>query len=170
MADELEVTYLYDEPGSDGLNYSIGRLVAVQDRGARTKTRYDIRGRVTEVKRSVNNPDGSPNEQWFSKPTEYDAADRPTLEGTGATVEEASVTTRYTRRGAVDKVDTGDKDMVSSVKRDADGLVTEITYGAGLQTTTGFDYDDLRRLRNLTTYRAQPSDKMLLQRTEVIAR
>ena len=142
VADDPEVTYVYDEPGSDGLNYSIGRLVAVQDRGARTKTRYDIRGRVSEVKRSVNNPDGSLNEQWFSKPTEYDAADRPTLEGTGATVVPASVTTSYTKRGAVDRVKSGDKELVSSVKRDADGLVTEIKYGDGLQTTTGFDYDD----------------------------
>ena len=163
VSDDPEVTYVYDEPGSSGLNYSIGRLVAVEDRGARTKTRYDIRGRVSEVKRSVNNPDGSTNEQWFSKTTEYDAADRPRLEGTGATVVPTSVTTSYTKRGAVDKVKAGDKDLVSHVKRDADGLVTEIAYGDGLQTTTGFDYDDLRRLRNLTTYRAQPSAKMLLQ-------
>ena len=168
VADDPEVIYLYDEPGSGGLNYSIGRLVEVQDRGARTKTRYDIRGRVSEVKRSVNNPDGSPNEQWFSKPAEYDAADRPTLEWTGATVVPTSVTTSYTRRGAVDKVKTGDKELVSSVKRDADGLVTEIKYGDASETTTGFDYDDLRRLRNLTTFRAQATDKMLLQDEQYI--
>jgi RHS repeat-associated protein len=34
--------------------------------------------------------------------------------------------------------------------------VTEVEYGDGAKTTTAFTYDDLRRLRNLTTYRAKP--------------
>ena len=44
------------------------------------------------------------------------------------------------------------------MKRDADGLVKEIEYGDAGGTTTAFTYDDLRRLRNLTTYRTNLND------------
>ena len=64
--------------------------------------------------------------------------------------------------------------LVDDVKRDADGLVSEIEYGDAAATTTAFTYDDLRRLRNLTTYRANLDDwvsdpdtrQMLLQDEE----
>jgi len=47
--------------------------------------------------------------------------------------------------------------LVDHVTRDADGLVKEIQYGDAADTTTAFSYDDLRRLRNLTTYRSSQS-------------
>ena len=73
----------------------------------------------------------------------------------GATGNEGStVTTTYTRRGTVDQVTSSYGLLVDHVTRDADGLVKEIQYGDAAETTTAFTYDDLRRLRNLTTYRA----------------
>ena len=74
----------------------------------------------------------------------------------------------------VDTVDSSYGVLVDHVKRDADGLVTEIEYGDAAATTTAFTYDDLRRLRNLTTYRANLDDwvsdpdtrQMLLQDEE----
>ena len=152
-----EVVYRYDESDPDTTyeqtDYALGRLVSVEDRAAKSVTGYDARGRGVQSTRFINAPDGSWTGQSFTKTTDYDAADRPTEDTTGAR-DGTSVTTSYTERGAVKTVVSGSSTLVSSVKRDADGLVTEIKYGDASQTTTGFDYDDLRRLRNLTTYRA----------------
>ncbi len=168
---DAEVTYTYD--AESGTNFGLGRLSSVSDRGSVSTSSYDPRGRVVEVERSINAPNGAPITQSFSKTMTYDAADRPTEETTGAR-DGTSVTTSYTQRGAVDTVVSGDATLVSSVKRDADGLVTEIKYGGGadpVRATTSFDYDDLRRLRNLTTYRgdvagAPPATGQLLLQDE----
>ena len=91
---------------------------------------------------------------------------------TGAiTNQPSTVTTTYTRRGVVDQVGSSYGLLVDHVKRDADGLVQEIQYGDAAATTTAMSYDDLRRLRNLTTYRAsiggwsnaEGTQQMLLQ-------
>ena len=154
-----EVIYSYDFSDGDTpyekADFPKGRLVSVVDRAAKTVTGYDQLGRVVQGTRFIYSPQGAPTEQLFTKTTQYDAADRPILETTGAR-DHTAVATSYTRRGAVDTVVSGDATLVSSVKRDADGLVTEIKYGGGadpVRATTSFDYDDLRRLRNLTTYR-----------------
>ena len=47
--------------------------------------------------------------------------------------------------------------LVASVTRDADGLVNQIVYGDAAATTTGFTYDDRRRLQSVQTYRGPPA-------------
>ena len=115
-------------PMTDGLN--LGRLVMVADRGARTVTRYDGRGRVTGVARQIAKPGAPDNSMatryapgWFIKKANFDAADRPVRESTGATAgnllgrargrarrhlpghrcgrQRSVVTTDYTARGTV---------------------------------------------------------------------
>ncbi|MBI5531670.1 MAG: hypothetical protein HY898_03070 [Deltaproteobacteria bacterium] len=176
--DRPEVAYQYDAEDTDAAcmdaqSFTLGRLVSVTDRASKSISRYDGRGRVVQVAKRVNGPDGSTATEWFCKESQYDGADRPTRETTGARLNvngDSSVTTGYSARGAVRDVTSTYGDLVRSVKRDADGLVTEIAYGDGAQTTTAFDYDDLRRLRNLTTYRGslppgtpQGTAQMLLQ-------
>jgi RHS repeat-associated protein len=164
-----EVTYEYDDPASDALeafsqpaagqdcrtaNHTRGRLVAVTDRAQRSLTCYDGRGRTVEVAKRLANPGGVIDGRWYNRRASYDGADRPTHETTGATGGPSQVDTTYTARGKVKHVDSSYGLLVDHVRRDADGLVTEIQYGDAASTTTAFTYDDLRRLRNLTTYRA----------------
>jgi RHS repeat-associated protein len=170
-----EVTYEYDDAALDAgeaftsptdphmlgeqdcrtTNYTRGRLVAVTDRAQRSLTCYDGRGRTVEVAKRLANPGGVIDGRWYNRRATYDGADRPVTDSTGATTNQPStVTTTYTLRGAVDQVLSSYGLLVDHVKRDADGLVTEIQYGDAASTTTAFTYDDLRRLRNLTTYRA----------------
>jgi RHS repeat-associated protein len=164
-----EITYEYDDPASDALeafsqpaagqdcrtaNHTRGRLVAVTDRAQRSLTCYDGRGRTVEVAKRLANPGGVIDGRWYNRRASYDGADRPTHETTGATGGPSQVDTTYTARGKVKHVDSSYGLLVDHVKRDADGLVTEIQYGDAASTTTAFTYDDLRRLRNLTTYRA----------------
>jgi len=110
----------------------------------------------------------------------FDAADRPIRETTGAVVNEllgaataslhegtdrdalaldnkSVVTTRYTARGTVRAVNGSYGDLVAGVKRDADGLVAQIEYGDLAKTTTAFSYDNRRRLRSVQTYRGPPN-------------
>ena len=165
----FEVTYRYDEPDPDTSAFEScehnslkGRLVSVTDRAGKAMTCYDHRGRATESVRRLAAPDGTLAEPWFHRHAAYDAADRSTTESTGAQVNVpagviSAVTTHYNGRGAVRQVTSTYGTLVDAIKRDADGLVKEIRYGDGASTTTGFAYDDLRRLRNLTTYRANIS-------------
>ncbi|HQP34158.1 MAG TPA: SpvB/TcaC N-terminal domain-containing protein, partial [Polyangiaceae bacterium] len=169
-----EVSYRYDEVDSEpdclvDQGFTAGKLVSVTDRASKAVTQYDGRGRIQAAARRVNGPDGETGTRWYCKATAYDGANRPVLEQTG-TDPPTEVITSYTRRGAVGSIGSTYGALVERVRRDADGLVTEIGYGDAAHTTTGFDYDDLRRLRNLTTYRAAlpagtPSEtgQMLLQ-------
>ena len=174
--DLAEVSYHHDyaQSGSSCLEaqgWTLGKLVAVTDRASKSITRYDARGRAVQVSKRVNGPNGETSTSWYCKGTSYDAADRPITESTGATGT-STVTTSYSGRGAVKAVTSSYGDLVDLVQRDADGLVTGIQYGDGATTTTGFDYDVLRRLHNLTTYRASvpnnPPDtgQLLLQDEE----
>jgi RHS repeat-associated protein len=152
-----------------------GRLAEVWDRGARTVSVYDGRGRVTCVARKMGKP-GTPSDtladryapRWYVQTVAFDAADRPVLESTGAKVPEllgsaiggvdkSLVATSYTKRGAVKQVSSSYGMLVSSITHDADGLTTEIVYGDAAATTTAFDYDLKRRLRSVQTYRGPPS-------------
>ncbi|MBI5535278.1 MAG: VCBS repeat-containing protein [Deltaproteobacteria bacterium] len=170
-----EVTYFYDEPDTSApcmvgtQMFTSGKLVSVTDPNSKSISRYDGRGRTMQVARRVNGPDGTPTNQFFCKGTNYDGADRPVRETTGAGSDCAPGTdpdchpeyswvgTIYSTRGAVSSVESSYDGayggLLTQVKRDADGLVTEIAYGDRAATKTSFDYDDLRRLRNLTTYR-----------------
>ena len=189
-----EVTYEYDGQPADAstaflastatdfvpgqqcqsMNFTAGRLVAVTDRAQRSLTCYDGRGRTVEVAKQLASPTGALSGNWYNRRARYDGADRPVEESTGATLlatgQQSRILTTYTARGKVNQVNSSYGLLVDHVKRDADGLVKEIEYGDLAETTTAFTYDDLRRLRNLTTYRAaQPgwsggeTEQMLLQ-------
>ncbi len=166
---EPEVVYRYDSPDPDALQafpgqgqpFSLGRLVSVTDRASKSLTRFDGRGRAVGVAKRLRSPYGAWAPRWYGRTAQYDAADRPVRESTGASVDlpqgaSSEVITHYSHRGTVDRVDSSYGLLVDHVRREADGLVTEIGYGDAASTTTGFTYDDLRRLRNLTTYRAHP--------------
>ena len=68
----------------------LGRLVAVADRGAKTVTSYDGRGRVLGMAREMAAP-GTPSDtmeeryaqHWYVTTTTYDGADRPVTTTTG---------------------------------------------------------------------------------------
>ena len=172
-----EVTYLYDTNPADAseafkepsdpelglqdcrnLNFTKGRLVAVTDRAQQSYTCYDGRGRTIEVAKQLADPSGNIGGRWYNRRAAYDGADRPTFESTGAEVLEpgqtSKVHTSYTKRGKVWQVASSYGLLVDHVRRDADGLVEEIEYGDPTALKTAFTYDDLRRLRNLTTYRS----------------
>ena len=174
---EAEVTYEYDTSPADAagaflassapgfvagqdcqtLNFTQGRLVAVTDRAQRSLTCYDGRGRTVEVAKRLADPSGAIAGRWYNRRAKYDGADRPVEESTGAR-SVSRVLTSYTPRGKVDQVDSTYGLLVHHVKRDADGLVQEIQYGDATELTTAFTYDDLRRLRSLTTYRSKLDD------------
>lgn len=156
----------YDE-GSDNLK---GRLKAVHDRAATTWFEYDVRGRTTKTFRKVSYV-GAPQttvaaryvDRWYSKSFEYDAADRPVDETTGVATDsvlrasngESSVKTSYTARGTLDKVDSSYGLLVSGIKRSADGLVQQITFGDAATTQTAMRYDSRRRLGSVQTFRQE---------------
>jgi len=117
--------------------------------------------------------------RWYLRKANFDAADRPIRESTGASVPEllgtavltlheghdanrlaaantSVVTTAYTARGTVKRVGGSYGDLVGSVVHDADGLVTETRYGDVATTTTSFSYDNRRRLSSVQTYRGPP--------------
>ncbi|MFW5740388.1 MAG: toxin TcdB middle/N-terminal domain-containing protein, partial [Myxococcota bacterium] len=184
-ASEDEVRYRYDEADADANalesceNNSLkGRVVSISDRAGKVLTCYDHRGRTTEVARRLASPDGAPTDRWYHRHSAYDAADRPTTETTGASLPQgmpSTVTTHYNERGTIRQVTSSYGTLVDGIKRDADGLVREVRYGDAAGTTTGYGYDDLRRLRNLTTFRANVSgwtnagmtQQMLLQDEQI---
>ena len=106
--DALEVVYVYDDvanvPGGVGSGatcaggQSVGRAVAVLDRGSATLTQYDHRGRTTHTCLRVAKPqtrdaNGKLIEptslaaryapRWYSRSTAFDAADREVQASTG---------------------------------------------------------------------------------------
>ncbi|MDZ4063833.1 MAG: hypothetical protein U1E22_04110, partial [Coriobacteriia bacterium] len=122
-------------------------------------------------------PDGSFDTRWYRRSSTFDAADRPLRTTTGATtLGESAVTKSYTRRGTVRQVVSSYGTLVERVRRTAEGTVTEVKYGDAAGTITAMVHDDLRRLRNLTTYRSnQPAwtndegtQQMLLQDTQLV--
>jgi RHS repeat-associated protein len=185
--DNTEAFYLYDsitgDPDLTSIpNFTIdgtltkGRLVAVSDRGAKTVTRYDGRGRVTGTARRLAKP-GIPADVlanrytagssapfgWFTQTVQFDGADRLVSASTGADVPElaptgaSNVITNYTRRGTVGSVTSSYGDLVTNITRDADGLITQTVYGDTAKTASAFSYDDRRRLWSVQTYRGAPA-------------
>ncbi|HKY35211.1 MAG TPA: RHS repeat-associated core domain-containing protein, partial [Polyangiaceae bacterium] len=177
-----EVFYEYDDTVStvvsapSGLvetsDHFKGRLKAVHDRAATTWFNYDARGRTTTTYRKVSYV-GAPQttvagryvDRWYSKDFFYDAADRPVEETTGvasdselrATDETSSVKTAYTDRGTLKHVDSSYGMLVSSIKRSADGLVGQLTFGDAAATQTAMRYDSRRRLSSVQTFRSEAS-------------
>ena len=175
-----EAYYEYDTLDADDgsipgftINPSLlpGRLVAVADRGAKTVTSYDGRGRTVGTARRMSAP-GMPSDMlderyathWFTQTVAYDDADRPVNTTTGVDVPElldatgqSYVTTTYSKRGTVESVGSGYGALVTSVTRAADGPVNGIVYGDVAATRSAFTYDSRRRLASVQTYRGPPA-------------
>ncbi len=183
VGDGLEVLYRYDGadpdfvtvPGFSGspvmFGPNAGRITSVSDRGAKTVVKYDGRGRVTAVARRMARP-GEPEEllaarytpHWYVREATYDGANRVKTETTGADVaafygaaSESVVTTEYSKRGTVKAVGGSYGALVSSIARDADGLIEQLTYGDEAHTTSTFEYDVRRRLVSVLTERGPPT-------------
>lgn len=176
----LEVIYLYDgapatpvtglePPAGFSTGFSVGRPVAVFDRGSAVWSRYDGVGRKIEEAVRVTRPNmtgplaGRYAPRWYYKTVAFDAADREVKASTGATVAdllgtngESAVETTYTNRGAVGGVAGSYGSLVNKVHRTADGLIESIEYGDIAKTTTDFFFDNRRRLKNVQTYRGPP--------------
>jgi RHS repeat-associated protein len=193
--DGTEAFYQYDgytnvelppanTPGfsSAALGLGLGRLVAVSDRGSRTVTAFDGRGRTAAVARQIvgptaataHGPDGPSATladryatTWNARTVTYDAADRPVDASTGADVSDfltgpnhdqpSFVTTHYSQRGTISSVSSTFGPVVNRVVRDADGQVNRIAYGDAAGTTSAFAYDLRRRLSSVQTYRGPPA-------------
>jgi RHS repeat-associated protein len=179
--DGTEAYYKYDQLDTDSTSTGLtintallkGRLAVVSDRGAKTVTSYDGRGRVVGIARRMAAP-GTPSEglsvryatHWFVQTTAYDAADRSVKATTGVDVEvpelldptgQSYVTTTYSKRGTVSKMSSGYGDLITTIGRDADGLLNQIVYGDAAKTTTAYTYDTRRRLSSVQTYRGPPA-------------
>jgi RHS repeat-associated protein len=151
-----------------------GRLAATFDRGQAQLFSYDGRGRARRLDKQLARPQAGDAQgqvdaalyasTWYTKTRQYDGADRETATSTGARVAEllgagakSEVSTTYTRRGTVGQVNSTYGTLISSVKRDADGLVTEIKYGDAATTTKTQSYDNRRRLTSVVSERVQPA-------------
>ena len=163
-----------------------GRLAVVLDRGAKTVTRYDGRGRTTGLARRLVLP-GTPSDtlgsrytpHWYTQSVTFDAADRPVNETTGVDPDLTDlldqnghgsyVATTYSKRNVLSSVGTGygppalcppsaPCPLVRRIMRDADGLITQTVYGDRAPgTTSAFSYDGRRRLSSVQTYRGAPA-------------
>lgn len=200
-AENLEVTYYYDNPntlpsgiapggwtGSTvGGSFTLGRAIAVLDRGSASFTTFDGRGRTVQSQTRIAKPtiyaSGAPQHRILSdryaprvyeRSLGYDAADREVRASTGAAElktstgaakvpsylnpnGESEVLTKYSARGAVKAADSSYGSLVSNIVRTADNLVTSITYGDAASTTTAYLYDERRRISSVQTYRGPPA-------------
>jgi YD repeat-containing protein len=148
---------------------TLGRVVSVSDRGAKTATAYDGRGRTICVGRRMATPTPSDTLEarytptWNVQSVAFDGADRPVQTTTGVDVAElfdknsqSVVTTAYSKRGTISSVVSGYGALVTGVTRAADGLIAQITYGDVAATTSTFTYDSRRRLFAVQTLRGPP--------------
>ena len=192
-----EVTYYYDSSSSlpaglapsgwTGGAYTLGRAIAVLDRGSATFSRYDGRGRVVQSQTRVATPtvlNASGQMQnttltaryaprVYSRGFAYDAADREVTATTGAAAilsgsnpavpqllsasNQSTVATAYTRRGTVGYSSSSYGILLSDIRRGADGLVHELKYGDAADTRTAYLYDERRRISSVQTYRGPPA-------------
>jgi RHS repeat-associated protein len=164
--------------------YPVGRAVAVLDRASAGFTEFDGRGRTQRTLTRVANP--TPNStatsryapRVYARSMAYDAADREVEATTGlselaatqggptgplgdllsaASGAPASVTTSYSRRGAVQAAGSSYGSLITNIQRTADNLVTGVTYGDIAGTQTSYLYDERRRISSVQTYRGPPS-------------
>jgi RHS repeat-associated protein len=164
--------------------FSTGRLVAVLDRGSASFTEFDGRGRATRSLTRIANP--TPNAvatnryapRVYARSMAYDAADREVEATTGlselaatqggpsgplgdllsaASGAPASVSTGYSRRGAVKEAGSSYGSLITNIERTADNLVTSVTYGDIAATQTTYLYDERRRVSSVQTYRGPPT-------------
>jgi hypothetical protein len=124
-------------------------------------------GRPSCTARRLAGPDGQLAPRWYVQVATFDGADRTKTETSGVIDRAAagasaifettsSVTTGYTKRGAVSRVDSNYGSLVESVIHDADGLARRIGYGDIAKTTSTLTYDVRRRIGSVQTYRGPP--------------
>lgn len=181
--DGLEVVFRHDGADPDAasipgfpsspsmLGTNAGHVTSISDRGAKTVYHYDGRGRPAVVARKIAKP-GVPastladryTAHWYLRTTTYDGADRPIAESTGADVPEllgangsSLVTTEYSTRGTIASVGGSYGPLVSSVSRNADGLIESTTYGDVAHTKTELQHDERQRLASVVTRRGAPA-------------
>ena len=147
-----------------------GRLVAVFSLGNIEVSNFDGRGRVIDQAVRMAKPGifttsllNRYTPRWYEKSIGYDSADREVSATTGATVAEllgtgnaSQVTTSYSARGTVVSAAGSYGSLITSVAREADGLLAEVVYGDAAATTTSSDYDQRRRLDFVQTTRSVP--------------
>ncbi|MGE0325729.1 MAG: toxin TcdB middle/N-terminal domain-containing protein, partial [Polyangiaceae bacterium] len=154
-----------------GGDFLRGKLVAVFDRAKTTWTNYDGRSRAFESWVRLAAP-GVPDDtmadrfagRWYRKQVSFDGADRVVSETTGAQSPElmgsdgqSHVDIAYSNRGTVKSVGGSYGELVTDIKRTADGLHEHIEYGDLARTRTQFAYDTRRRLATVQTYRGPPA-------------
>ena len=181
----IEVLNVYDAPDSgsssivdaNGNTFSLpsgvyqGRLAATYDRGRHAVYAYDHRGRLTGLAESLAAP-GVPSDtlserytsRWYTRSASFDAADRPVVESTGATVTElmgagsqSAVTSTYSSRGVLRSVGSSYGVLVASMTRSAEGLPLDTVLGDAAGTTRALSYDQRMRVSRSMTYRGTPS-------------
>jgi RHS repeat-associated protein len=147
-----------------------GRLAAVYDRSGLLLTTYDARGRVLRTDRRLAAADAAVTDprlryrgRWYSSSTTYDAEDRVITRSTGAESAEllenskSELTVEYSNRGTIKKITGSYGELVSSVKRSADGLVEEVVYGDVAGTKATQTYNDRRWLATSKVTRTAPT-------------
>jgi len=147
-----------------------GRLAAVFDRSGLQLMTYDNRGRTVRSDRRLADADPSVVDprlryrgRWYATSTTYDSSDRVVVQSTGAVSPEFLVSSKselqvdYSGRGTIKRIYGSYGDLVTSVKRSADGLVEEVAYGDAAGTTAAQTYNARRWLATSQVARSIPS-------------
>jgi YD repeat-containing protein len=180
--DGFETFYRYDgpDPLATGVTdaagqtltidsaWLLGRLASVKTRGGFNVFAYDALGRTRGVARKVARPGNqSPTvseryaPRWYVKQSTFDVIGRARRVTTGAPLltlfggdgtSEQRVS--YTRRGLVRSVGSSYGTLLAQEKRDARGLVQDVTFGDLAQTKRSYTHNALTQVTEVTTYRA----------------
>ncbi len=143
--DGTEAFNVYDEYGHVHHTY---------DRAQRSSLYYDLRGRLTSVRRLVATPSGSPQLDSRYAPgaytktfDAYSAANRLLTASTGAGAAGlqvgggSSVTASYSADGSLASATSSYGTLLTSQTVDASGAVLQRQFGDVAQTTAALDYD-----------------------------
>jgi YD repeat-containing protein len=123
-----------------------GDLAEIDDRGARTKYAFDLRGRVTSIQRQIATPTGSDTlTQRYAATTfsvvAYSAVNAPLTESTGANASALMVpggsmmTYAYTNDGRLQSLTSSYGPLIASATYDASGALTNEVLGDRAATT-----------------------------------
>ena len=158
-----EVSYKYDTPETAVANseWYVGSLVALYDRAEHMQRELDGRGRLTRINKQITSPaGGSYAPHVFTRQFEYDAANHVFEASTGADVPElvpaqgSRVTTTYTIRGDVDRVDTTyNGGLLITRTLDASHRPLNEHYGDASRIVQLFNYNPDGLLQELSTSR-----------------
>ena len=179
--DNTEVFYRYDtaDPDTGSIADAAGRpfeidtsllrgtLVSVSNLGSKAVFRYDARGRGTGVALRVQRP-GTPAAalsaryapRWYIKESTLDVQGRPRTVTTGVTTPEllgsggqSALTFQYSKRGAIERIDSSYGTLVAGIQEDASNKVEHITLGDAAATRRSFTYDVDTRTTDIVTVR-----------------